>query len=46
MQAEIISIGEELLLGEIVDTNAAHIARSLVEIGIVVRHKHTVRISP
>ncbi len=34
MQAEIISIGTELLLGEIVDTNSAHIARALREIGL------------
>jgi len=32
--AEIVSIGTELLLGEIVDTNAAHIARQLADIGI------------
>lgn len=34
MNAEIISIGTELLLGEIVDTNSAHIARNLREIGL------------
>ncbi|NPV66776.1 MAG: CinA family nicotinamide mononucleotide deamidase-related protein [Anaerolineae bacterium] len=34
MNAEIISIGTELLLGEIVDTNSAHIARSLRDIGL------------
>lgn len=34
MNAEIISIGTELLLGEIVDTNTAHIARNLREIGL------------
>jgi nicotinamide-nucleotide amidase len=32
--AEIVSIGTELLLGEIVDTNASHIARQLADIGI------------
>ena len=32
--AEIITIGTELLLGEIVDTNAPHIARQLREIGV------------
>jgi nicotinamide-nucleotide amidase len=32
--AEIVSIGTELLLGEIVDTNAAHIARQLAAIGV------------
>ncbi len=34
MNAEIISIGTELLLGEIVDTNSAHIARTLRDIGL------------
>lgn len=34
MRAEIISIGTEILLGEIVDTNAAHIAAALPEYGI------------
>lgn len=34
MNAEIISIGTELLLGEITDTNATHIARQLRDIGI------------
>jgi len=34
MNAEIISIGTELLLGEIVDTNSAHIAHALRDIGL------------
>jgi nicotinamide-nucleotide amidase len=34
MNAEIISIGTELLLGEIVDTNTTHIARQLRTIGL------------
>ncbi len=34
MNAEIVSIGTELLLGEIVDTNSAHIARNLRDIGL------------
>ncbi|MBN1964003.1 MAG: CinA family nicotinamide mononucleotide deamidase-related protein [Anaerolineae bacterium] len=34
MNAEIITIGTELLLGEIVDTNSAHIARTLRDIGL------------
>ncbi|MGE5599606.1 MAG: competence/damage-inducible protein A [Bacteroidota bacterium] len=42
MQAEIISIGTELLLGEIVDTNAAFIARNLAELGIDLYYKTTV----
>jgi nicotinamide-nucleotide amidase len=34
MRAEIITVGTELLLGEIVDTNAATLARALRELGI------------
>lgn len=34
MKAEIIAIGTEILLGEIVDTNSAFIARQLPELGI------------
>ena len=42
VQAEIISIGTELLLGAIVDTNAAYISRQLAEIGIDLYHRVTV----
>jgi len=34
MRAEIISIGTELLLGQIVDTNAAFLASELPDLGI------------
>ena len=34
MRAEVIAIGSELLLGQIVDTNTSHIARTLAEHGI------------
>ncbi|HNR96684.1 MAG TPA: molybdopterin-binding protein, partial [Anaerolineae bacterium] len=34
MIAEIVTIGTELLLGEIVDTNSAHIAQQLTAIGV------------
>lgn len=34
MNAELVSIGTELLLGEIVDTNSNHIARTLRDIGV------------
>lgn len=34
MKAEIISVGTELLLGQIVDTNSVEIAQSLAELGI------------
>ncbi len=34
MKAEIIAVGTELLLGQIVDTNSAYLARELAELGI------------
>ncbi len=36
MIAEIITIGDEILIGQIVDTNSAHIAQELNKIGISV----------
>ena len=42
MRAEIVSIGSELLLGQIVDTNAAFIAGHLAAIGLDLFHKTTV----
>lgn len=42
MQAEIITIGTELLLGQIVDTNAAYLAEHLAAIGLNVYRKTTV----
>ncbi len=42
MVAEILSIGTELLLGQIVDTNAAYLARTLAALGIDVYHRMTV----
>ncbi len=42
MKAEIICIGTELLLGQIVDTNAAYLARELADLGIDLYHKSTV----
>ncbi len=36
MHAELIAIGSELVLGEIVDTNSAHIARALRSVGLAV----------
>jgi nicotinamide-nucleotide amidase len=42
MRAEIIAIGSELLLGQIVDTNSAHIARVLAENGIELVQTSTV----
>ncbi len=46
MRAEIISIGTEILLGEIVDTNAAHIARALPEYGVDLLHVSQVGDNP
>lgn len=42
MKAEIIAIGTEILLGEIVDTNSAHIAQQLPELGIDLYYKSVV----
>jgi nicotinamide-nucleotide amidase len=42
MQAEIVTIGTELLLGKIVDTNAAYIAQQLATIGLDLYYKTTV----
>ena len=36
--AELLSIGAELLLGETVDTNAAFLGRELAQIGLPLRH--------
>jgi nicotinamide-nucleotide amidase len=40
--AALVSVGNELLFGETVDTNAAWLARSLAALGIPVARKHTV----
>ena len=42
MHAEIVMIGTELLLGEIVDTNATQLAKMLREIGLDLYYKTTV----
>ena len=42
MNAEIVSIGSELLLGQIVDTNASWIAQQLAEAGVNLFYKTTV----
>ncbi|NLA60424.1 MAG: competence/damage-inducible protein A [Firmicutes bacterium] len=41
MQAEILSVGTELLLGEITDTNAQYISARLREIGVSVYRRET-----
>ena len=42
MHAEIVMIGTELLLGELVDTNANRLARALRDIGLDLLYKTTV----
>lgn len=42
MVAEVISVGTELLLGQIIDTNAAYLSQQLSHLGISVYHRATV----
>jgi len=42
VKAEIIAIGTEILLGEIIDTNSAYIAQQLPELGIDLYYKSVV----
>jgi nicotinamide-nucleotide amidase len=42
LQIELLTIGNELLLGQVVDTNAAELARTLADAGVEVRHRSTV----
>jgi competence/damage-inducible protein CinA-like protein len=42
LRAEIVCIGTELLLGQIIDTNAAFLAKELADLGIDLYHKTTV----
>ena len=42
MKAEIITIGDEILIGQIVDTNAAYIAQKLNSAGFVVSERSSV----
>jgi nicotinamide-nucleotide amidase len=42
MQSEIITIGDELLIGQTTDTNAAHIAREFNRLGLQVVRKTTI----
>ena len=46
MKAELISAGTELLLGEIVDTNAVYLSQKLAENGVDVYYRHTVGDNP
>ena len=42
MKIELVTIGDELLLGFTIDTNAAHIARELARIGVEIDRRTTV----
>jgi len=42
LRAEIVSVGTELLMGQTVDTNAAHLGKALAELGISVYRRQTV----
>lgn len=42
MKIEVVTIGDELLLGFTIDTNAAHLARELASIGVEIVHRTTV----
>ena len=43
---EILCVGTELLLGDIVNTNAAYLSRKLAELGISVYHQSVVGDNP
>src|SRR5688500_5545190 len=42
MKIEIVTIGDELLLGFTIDTNAAYLARELGALGVEIGHRATV----
>lgn len=46
MKAEIIAVGTEILLGDIVNTNAQYLSKSLAEIGITVYYQSVVGDNP
>ena len=46
MQVELITIGDELLLGFTIDTNAAHISRTLASAGVEIVRRTTVGDEP
>lgn len=46
MKLEIVTIGDELLLGFTIDTNAAYLARELAALGIRIVHRTTVGDEP
>lgn len=42
MRADIITIGDEILIGQIIDTNSAWIAARLGEVGVTIRRKYSI----
>ena len=46
MKIEIVTIGDELLLGFTIDTNAAHLGRELASVGVEITHRATVGDDP
>ena len=42
MVADIVTIGDELLIGQVVNTNSSWIARQLNQIGIIVNRMFTI----
>jgi nicotinamide-nucleotide amidase len=46
MKAEILAVGTEILLGDIVNTNAQYLARRLADLGISVYHQSVVGDNP
>lgn len=42
MKAEILAVGTEILLGDIINTNAQYLARRLADLGILVHHQTVV----
>ena len=46
MRVEIVTIGDELLLGFTIDTNAAHLARELAAVGVEIVRRTTVGDGP
>lgn len=46
MEAEILTIGDELLLGTVVDTNSAWLGKELAQLGVRAKYKTTVSDDP
>ena len=46
MRLEVVTIGDELLLGFTIDTNAAHLAREFAAIGVRISRRATVGDDP